>query len=141
MHPIAALRTALIGQWLLAVASVVLFSLETPGLPELLKEFYLSEELVPTTPFDTFVGWYAGAWALGSFVASVGVFFLEHWARHLYLAMVFAGVLLQVMLEPSVTTAWSEGAESGAEILSGIVVGLLYFLPLTEGHARDVRTE
>ena len=45
------------------------------------------------------------------------------------------------LLEPSITTAWSEGAESGAEILSGIVVGLLYFLPLTKGHARDVRTE
>ena len=53
----------------------------------------------------------------------------------------FAGVLLQAMLEPSITTAWSEGAESGAEILSGIVVGLLYFLPLTKGHEREVRTE
>ena len=68
VHPIAALRTALIGQWVLAVASVVLFSLEAPGLPEPLKEFYASEELAPTTPFDAFVGWYAGAWVLGSFV-------------------------------------------------------------------------
>jgi hypothetical protein len=78
-------------------------------------------------------------WALGSFAASAGVFWLRPWARPLFLAMAAIGCAVQALLEPSVTTAWSVAAETGAQVLVGVAIGVLYFSP-ARGHFARARS-
>ena len=141
MNPISALRVALVAQWALGVASVLLFEIEAPGLPLALRDYYTDTALEPMTRYDVFVGVFTAVWGVGSLVASFGVFALKHWARGAYVVTVVAGVALQGLLEPSITTAWSETAESAAEVLAGVVVGLLYFLPLDADAPTRLRVE
>ena len=78
-------------------------------------------------------GWLALLWAVGSLVASVGVFLLRRWARPVFLVMATLGCGLQALLEPSVTTSWSVAAETGAQLLVGVTIGVIYFSP-ARGH-------
>ena len=141
MNPTVALRVALVSQWALGLASVLLFQIEAPGLPDALREHALNASNGPATGYDLAVGAFAAVWGVGCLVASFGVFALKHWARAAYLAAVAMGVALQGLLEPSITTAWSETAQSAAEVLAGIVVGLLYFLPLETKASSRPRSE
>jgi hypothetical protein len=141
VKPISSLRVALVAQWALGLASVLLFELEAPGLPEALREYYIDTTLEPATRSDQLVGAFAAVWGVACIVASFGVFFLKHWARAAYLTAVAMGVILQGLLEPSITSAWSETAESAAEVLAGVVIGLLYFLPLDANAPSRPRSE
>ncbi len=99
-------------------------------MPDALREYALNASNGSATGYDLAVGAFAAVWGVGCLVASFGVFALMNRARAACLAAVAMGVALQGLLEPSITTAWSETAQSAAEVLAGIVVGLLYFLPL-----------
>jgi hypothetical protein len=45
--------------------------------------------------------------------------------------------VLQALLEPSVTTAWSVAAETAAQLLVGVTIGVLYFSPVQVRFARS----
>jgi hypothetical protein len=47
--------------------------------------------------------------------------------------MAILGCVLQALLEPSVTTGWSVAAETVAQVLVGVTIGVLYFSP-ARGH-------
>lgn len=130
------LRHLVFWQWLLAFLSIVIFQLEAKDLPFLLQEYAAQRDLAPAGPGEQLIGWYALAWTVGSVVASVGVFRLRRWARLLFLAMAALGCVLQAFLEPSVTTAWSATAETAAQVVVGVTIGVLYFSPVRGHFAR-----
>lgn len=130
------LRLLVVGQWLLAVLSIVIFQLEVSHLPFLLQEYAEAEAVRPPTPADAVVGWLTLLWGVGSLVASVGVFLLRRWGRPIFLAMALLGCVLQALLEPSVTTGWSVAAETAAQVLVGVTIGVAYFSPVRGHFAR-----
>jgi len=130
------LRHLVVWQWVLACLSIVFFQVEIENLPFLLKEYAAAEAARPATPADSVVGWLTLLWAVGSFVASVGVFALRRWARPFFLAMALLGCILQALLEPSVTTGWSVAAETAAQVVVGVTLGVLYFSPVRGHFAR-----
>ena len=130
------LRHLVFWQWGLAFLSIVVFQLEAKDLPFLLQEYAAQRDLAAPTAGDQLIGWYALVWIVGSVVASVGVFLLQRWARLLFLAMAALGCVLQAFLEPSVSTAWSATAETAAQVVVGITIGVLYFSPVRGHFAR-----
>ena len=50
--------------------------------------------------------------------------------------MALLGCALQALLEPSVTTGWSVAAETAAQVLVGITIGVIYFSPVRGHFAR-----
>ena len=130
------LRHLVVWQWILACLSIVIFQLEVERLPFLLQEYAAAEAVRPATMADAVVGWLTLLWAVGSLVASVGVFALRRWARPLFLVMALLGCVLQALLEPSVTTGWSVAAETGAQVLVGVTIGVVYFSPVRGHFAR-----
>jgi hypothetical protein len=136
VKPETALRQAIVWQWLLALASVLLFRLEAPGLPPLLSEYATATAMEPATTRDLVVAAFAGAWIAASFVASVGVFLLAHWARSAYVVLAVLGCVLIGLLEPSVTSPLSAVAETAAQLVVGLVLGLVFFSPLSGAFAQ-----
>jgi hypothetical protein len=130
------LRHLVVWQWILAGLSILGFELEVEGLPFLLQQFAAAEAARPPTAADTAVGWLTLAWGIGSLAASIGVLAFRPWARPLYLAMALAGCVLQALLEPSVTTPWSVAAETAAQVLVGVTIGVAYFSPVRARFAR-----
>jgi len=130
------LRHLVVWQWILACLSIVIFQLEVPRLPFLLQEYAAAEAARPATVADAMVGWLTLLWAIGSLAASVGVFALRRWARPLFLVMALLGCVLQALLEPSVTTGWSVAAETAAQVLVGVSIGVVYFSPVRGHFAR-----
>jgi len=130
------LRHLIVWQWLLAALSILIFQLEVDRLPFLLREYAALEAAREASAADAATGWLALLWAVGSLAASVGIFLLRRWSRPLFLAMAVLGCGLQALLEPSVTTAWSVAAETGAQVLVGVTIGVLYFSPVRGHFAR-----
>ena len=130
------LRHLVVWQWILACLSIVIFQLEVERLPFLLQEYAAAEAVRPATMADAVVGWLTLLWAVGSLVASVGVFALRRWARPFFLVMALLGCVLQALLEPSVTTGWSVAAETAAQVLVGVTIGVVYFSPVRGHFAR-----
>ena len=130
------LRHLVVWQWILACLSIVIFQLEVERLPFLLQEYAAAEAVRPATMADAVVGWLTLLWAVGSLAASVGVFALRRWARPFFLVMALLGCVLQALLEPSVTTGWSVAAETGAQVLVGVTIGVVYFSPVRGHFAR-----
>ncbi len=128
------LRLALVFQWLLALASVVLFRVEQSRLPDVLRE-YGATQGGSTSLSAELVGWYALFWLAGSLVATAGAFLLKPWSRPLFLVMAVLGIALTGLLEPSITSPGSAAAETAAQILVGVILGLVYFSPLKEHFA------
>lgn len=132
----AVLRHLVVWQWILACLSIWFFQLEADKLPFLLQEYASYQAVRPATTADAVVGWLTLLWGVGSLVASVGVFALRRWARPLFLVMALLGCVLQALLEPSVTTGWSVAAETAAQVLVGVTIGLVYFSPVRGHFAR-----
>ena len=130
------LRHLVVWQWLLAAASLAIFQLEARDLPFLLQEYASEQSAASATWVDQLVGWGVLVWFVGSLVGSVGVFLLRRWARPLFLAMAVLGCVIQAFLEPSVTTAWSTSAETAAQVMVGVTLGVLYFSPVRGHFAR-----
>jgi hypothetical protein len=130
------LRHLVVWQWVLACLSIVFFQVEIERLPFLLQEYAAAEAARPPTAADAIVGWLTLLWAVGSLAASVGVFALRRWARPLFLAMALLGCVLQALLEPSVTTGWSVAAETAAQVVVGVTLGVVYFSPVRGHFAR-----
>ena len=130
------LRHLVVWQWLLAALSILIFQLEVDRLPFLLSEYAALEAARAPSAADAATGWLALLWAVGSLAASVGVLLLRRWSRPLFLAMALLGCGLQALLEPSVTTAWSVAAETGAQLLVGVTIGVIYFSPVRGHFAR-----
>ncbi len=130
------LRILVVGQWLLAALSIVIFQVEVANLPFLLQEYAAAEATRPPTVLDAVVGWLTLLWAVGSLASSVGVFLLQRWARPIFLAMALLGCVLQALLEPSVTTGWSVAAETAAQVVVGVTIGVAYFSPVRGHFAR-----
>jgi hypothetical protein len=130
------LRHLVVWQWILACLSIVFFQIEVDRLPFLLQEYAAAEAIRPATATDAVIGWLTLLWGIGSLVASVGVFALRRWARPLFLVMALLGCVLQALLEPSVTTGWSVAAETAAQVLVGVTLGVLYFSPVRGHFAR-----
>jgi hypothetical protein len=130
------LRHLVVWQWLLGALSILIFQLEVERLPELLQLYAALEAVREPSAADVAIGWLALLWAVGSLVASAGVFLLRRPARPLFLAMAVLGCGLQALLEPSVTTAWSVAAETGAQLLVGVTIGVLYFSPVRDRFTR-----
>jgi hypothetical protein len=130
------LRHLVVWQWVLACLSILIFQLEVDRLPFLLREYAALEAAREPAAADALVGWLALAWALGSLAAGVGVLLLRRWSRAFFLAMAILGCVLQALLEPSVTTGWSVAAETSAQVLVGVTIGVLYFSPVRVRFAR-----
>ena len=130
------LRHLVVWQWLLAALSILVFQLEVAHLPEPLQIYAALEAAREPSAADAAIGWLTLLWSLGSLAASLGVFLLRRAARSLFLAMAVLGCALQALLEPSVTTAWSVAAETAAQLLVGVTIGVLYFSPVRGHFAR-----
>jgi hypothetical protein len=130
------LRHLVVWQWLFAALSILVFQIEVDRLPYLLRAYALLEAAREPSAVDAVTGWLALLWAVGSLVASAGVFLLQRWSRPLFLAMAILGCGLQALLEPSVTTSWSVAAETGAQLLVGVTIGVIYFSPVRGHFAR-----
>jgi hypothetical protein len=124
------LRHLVVWQWTFAGLSILVFQVEVDRLPFLLQEYAAREVLREPGPADALVGWLSLFWAVGSLAASAGVWLLRRWARPAFLAMAILGCVLQALLEPSVTTGWSVAAETVAQVLVGVTIGVLYFSPV-----------
>ena len=133
------LRHLVVWQWVFAGLSILIFQLEVAQLPFLLQEYAAREALREPAPADALVGWLTLLWAVGSLAAGVGVWLLRRWARPAFLAMASLGCVLQALLEPSVTTGWSVAAETVAQVLVGVTLGVLYFSPVRVRFARAFR--
>jgi hypothetical protein len=131
------LRHLVVWQWLLAALSILFFRLEAEQLPALLQVYAAFEAAREPTPGETAIGWLSLVWACGSLAASVGIFLFRRLARGFFLAMAVLGCVLQALLEPSVTTAWSVAAETAAQLLVGVTIGVLYFSPVQVRFARS----
>ena len=132
----AVLRHLVVWQWVLACLSIVFFQVEIDKLPFLLKEYAAAEAIRPPTVADSMVGWLTLLWGIGSLAASIGVIALKRWARPFFLVMALLGCVLQALLEPSVTTGWSVAAETAAQVLVGVTLGVVYFSPVRGHFAR-----
>jgi len=130
------LRHLVVWQWLFAALSILVFQLEFDRLPVVLQAYAALEAVREPSAADAAIGWIALIWVVGSLGASVGVFLLKRPARVLFLAMAILGCGLQALLEPSVTTAWSVAAETAAQLLVGVTIGVLYFSPVRGHFAR-----
>jgi hypothetical protein len=130
------LRATLIAQWALALASLLLFEVESPQLPPELQGYALDHAIRPAAGGDVGIGVFAAVWLVASLVASAGVFFLVHWSRLPYLATGLLGCLLMALLEPAVTSRWSTAADTLVHLLVGFAICLVYWSPAAAAFAR-----
>jgi hypothetical protein len=124
------LRILLATEWLLVVGGVLLGFLLEPTLPPELRLFNATEEQRPFHASELIGLGAASLCVLLWLAGSVGAFLLWRPARLLYLAAVIAGVALMPLFGPSVLAPLASAFDQAGSILSGLVLGTLYFSEL-----------
>lgn len=76
--------------------------------------------------------YYYGSWFGFSLVASVGMFFIQNWARHLFLCLIILDIVLApvsgFMVQAPLDTAFS----SLSQLVDGAILLMAYTSPLSE---------
>ena len=127
MKTATVLRIAIVAEYILVALSVILsFTLED-SLPPPLRDYVKAEaereitrsELLLMVPMLILI--------VAAVVASVGLFMLKEWARWCYLAATGGGSTLLVFMDPSVQHAVTEGVGNFTVIVSGVILGIVFF--------------
>jgi hypothetical protein len=126
------LRILIAIEWLLVLIGVPIAFLLEPTLPPELRAFLtnenersfgLSEILQLLAMLLSLTLWVAG---------SIGTFLLWRYGRPLYLAAIITGVGITSFVGPSVVAPLASAFDEASQIVSGLVLGLLYFSPLRD---------
>ena len=126
------LRILLATDWtLVALAVPLAFLLETT-LPPQIRDHIAVQDARPFGVIDALqlaaISLSLQLWLVGS----VGAFLLWPPARHVYLASVIASVGFTPFLGPSVLAPLASAFDLASSLISGAIVGLLYFSPLRD---------
>jgi len=97
------------------------------SLPNLLKEYLISEENRDLTTFEIVFALTSIPLLLIYVVSAVGLFFLKPWAKTPYVFVNIAMVLTVPFLGPTVEHAITSTIGSIESVLLGLTFGLLYF--------------
>ena len=121
------LRTLIIGEWVLLIVNVVLEINLQSTLPAPLRSYVEQQINTYPTALDSVI-----LFTLILMIASsIGLFVLARWAPPFYVVSVLLG-LLTFLPEPQVATAWGTLVGNAGGILSGVIIGMLYFPSISQ---------
>lgn len=134
------LRILLATDWTLVALAVPLAFLLESTLPPQIRAFVAAQDARPFGAIDALQLAAISLSLLLWFVGSVGAFLLWPPARHLYLASVITSVAFTPFVGLSVLAPLASAFDLAASVISGAVVGLLYFSPLRDRLRRPSRS-
>lgn len=123
-------RWLLTASWVIGILAVITSIMTENMLPQELRAFLSSQsEIVMTAKQAVWFG-VMTVLTLCMVAAYAGLYFLKNWARVLY-SICLVGVYAITPLDPSpvINTVWASDAFSMAEILSGVVLAVIYWVP------------
>jgi hypothetical protein len=126
------LRTLIVAEIVIGIISIVVSSFTESTLPEPLRAF--SEAQTESEITTRGVAMIAAAIALIILllVSSIGLFFFWRPARILYLLTLILGIAMTPFFGPYVDAGLGTAFEDIAVVISGVILGLVYFSPLRE---------
>jgi hypothetical protein len=140
------LRIAIVSEWIFIVLSIVFASLLEDTLPNLLREWIRQENEADITNADIIItSLLAIPFLILYFVGSIGLLFLQNWAKWLYLIPLISRNLIPLIaltfgrfiLGPSVENGIEEVFEDLSGICSGIVLALVVFTDVLNNKAEQ----
>ena len=138
MNPVKLLQALVVTDIVLTVASVPVVLLTERYLPPALQAYLEAEGEAPLRPGEI------ALMILGSLLLAVlliaWVALLRGWRSGppLYLAACAGGILLLLIAGPTVETAIGTAADSANSVISGLILGLVYFSSLRDRYAGRV---
>jgi hypothetical protein len=133
------LRTLIVMEIVLGFTSVVVSFITEPMLPEPLRAFVNAESEEAITAYDMILLAFGIPLILLFLVSSIGLFLFWRPARILYVVTIVAGFVLTPIFGPYVDAGWGRIFEDAAVVVSGVILGLVYFTPLREMYDRPAR--
>ena len=132
MQTKVALRIAIVAEWSLVIATIVLSFVLEDSLPSPLKEYVKAGADREIQPSDI-AGLLGGSIVIvAALIASAGLFLLKKWARWLYLAATLVGYALTFFAGPSVEHPLSAGLDDISAAVSGVILGIAFFTGVLE---------
>ena len=132
MNAKSALRFAIVADVLLGIAGIVLSSMLEGHLPLPLREWLNASEEVDLTAGDVAFGLIALLMLALMIVALVGLFFIQRWARWLYLGGLLALYILAMFLGPTVEHAVADVVADISTLVEGVILGIVFFTGVFE---------
>jgi hypothetical protein len=126
----AALRLCVVLELASIAASLILSEALKGALPEPLRNWAQADAAREVTRADILLILHALPLLAAELVALVGLLFLQRWAARLYLVTVVLGFALSPYMGPTVEHALADTAGSLTDVLSGILLALVFFTPV-----------
>jgi len=130
------LRVLIVGEFLLAVLSLIVGIASEGSLPEPLREFERSRAEGEMTTFDWVILGVVIPVLIAGLVAYVGLLLFWRPARGIYLATTVVAGLISPFLGPEVATGPAGALEDLSCIVTGVLLAVLYFSPVSELYDR-----
>jgi uncharacterized membrane protein len=132
-----ALRIALLVEWGLIIATIATSFLLESALPSPLRQYVQAESERDLTPADLAVAIGGILIVAMTVVATIGLFLFQRWARPLYLVTTLASFGVVLLAGASVEHAVSETLGELAVLVSGVILGIIYFTNSLEPQRSD----
>jgi hypothetical protein len=135
-----ALRMAIVFEWVFAVSTMILSAALESFLPDPLREYLaLEAERVPGLG-DLLLLPVLLVVSLGGIASSIGLMFLQRWARWSYLAFSAIACVIIPFLGPQVEHGLAGTFDMIGTTLSGVVLGLAFFTNAIPEKKRTIDT-
>lgn len=132
-----ALRIAILAEWGLIIATIASSFLLESSLPSPLRGYVQAESERDLTPADLPVAIGGILILVLTVVGTIGLFLFQRWARPLYLVTTLASFAVVLLAGPSVEHAASETLGELAVLVSGVILGMIYFTSALEPQGSD----
>lgn len=134
MDKIRALRLLVIADILVTAIGIVLGLTLERFLPEPLRLYLDAEMNAPIGPSEIAFLVLAIPFAITMMVAWIGLLRVWRHAPSLYLVATAGMIAFEVLSGPTVMTSFESALQSASSVLSGVILGILYFSEIGESY-------
>ena len=130
-------RFLIVLEWGLVISGVIIGLISEPYLPIELRQYIEISDNVPLSILDYGVFLFV----IINIIASVGLFIFWHHARIIYLLICILGFFLSGLYGPYVESGWESAFSFASEILTGVIIALIYFSPIKDYFQKSEYTQ
>ncbi len=134
-----ALRIALLAEWGLIIATIASSFLLESALPSPLRQYVQAESERDLALADLPIALGGILILISTIATTIGLFLFQRWARPFYLVTTLASFGIILLAGPSVEHAVSETLGELAVLVSGVILGMIYFTNALEAQGPDSR--
>ena len=129
--PKTVFRVLVVGEIVLGVLSILVYSFTQFTLPEPLRAYEEMDSQTAVTARELILVALAALLLVLILISSIGLILFWRPARTLFAFTVIFGLLITPFFGPHVNTGWDTPLEEAASIITGIILALAYYSPLS----------